>query len=136
MLAIAEWGGEAPAGSPLYTSAPTAGIPGAETGYSFTGIGLALTAGASYIAILTTAGVADPLLAATVTRAIGDGGLGGGFIFWDGESPTWVSWFIPHLLFTAEFAEATPVPAPPGLALLPVMLLGLGLAGRRTQPAG
>lgn len=135
-LVVASWNGTSAVGPALYTSASIADSGVSNEALTFSGINLALTAGQSYIAYMTVAGVAGPVQGAAIATSSTDVLNGGGaFDNSQGANPLTPgknSWSVPGLYFTysATFGPAA-VPEPAGAAVLAFGLIGLGFVRRR-----
>jgi len=135
-LVVASWNGTSAVAPALYTSAPIADSGASNEALTFSGINLALTAGQSYIAYMTVAGVAGPVTGAAIATSSTDVLNGGGV--YDNSSgvdpltPGSNTWTKPSLYFTysATFGPAA-VPEPAGAAVLAFGLIGLGFVRRR-----
>jgi hypothetical protein len=142
---LAAWDGTKATGPALYESSPFAlNASGTYEWNAVNGINAALTIGARYIAYLTTAGVADPIVATRWAAANDNGGLGGAFAFAnsDGADPlvslaSWtVRWSSSDVIYEASFSGVAEAPLPAALPLFASALGGLGVAAwRRRRPA-
>jgi len=128
-LVIAMWDGAKAVGPALYVSAPILYTGGNESIGAYE-INLALQSNTNYIAYLTVAGIADPVVNVTMEGASSGGGLDGGFAYLNTQgvdplqlSQDWSSSQVRNLLYTANI---TAVPEPETYAML---LAGLGLVG-------
>ncbi len=137
---VAQWGGSSITGTPLYSSAPTLLSGGSDQTLSFTGLGLSLTAGDSYVAYLDTNGVNQP----PYTFFLGGTSKGGGgppvtvldaygVNDYFGFDPLNDTWRKPGRdvgpAFSATFVSAVPLPA--ALPLFGAALAGVAVWGRR-----
>ena len=126
---------QVPTGSALFTSSDIAGVTGGETSYQISGLNLALASGSSFIAYITTVGAASPLGMGKIAVSDTASALGGQAYYWDGDNLTWLTLVSYQLSFTAVFSDqATPVPAPGGLGLFGLALVGVAAA--RSRPRG
>jgi hypothetical protein len=136
-LVVASWNGKAAVGPALYTSAPITDSGTSNEALTFSGINLALTAGQSYIAYMTVAGVASPVAGAVISVSSTDV-LNGGSAFYNsnGANPLTagnITWDAPgsvYFTYSATFVPAA-VPEPAGAAVLAFGLIGLGFVRRR-----
>ncbi len=135
-LVVASWNGTSAVGPALYTSASIADSGVSNEALTFSGINLALTAGQSYIAYMTVAGVAGPVQGAAIATSSTDV-LNGGGVFDNSQganplTPGNNSWSALGAYFTysATFGPAA-VPEPAGAAVLAFGLIGLGFVRRR-----
>jgi hypothetical protein len=123
------------AGTPIYSSGPVALGSSGFSWYTFNGIDVPLPAGSQYIALLTIAGVSDPIWTSTWAGTDNNGGLGGEFIYNGDSDPfdggSWLPWVPTDAVFEAKFADAATTPVPPALPLFASALGVLGFAGWR-----
>ena len=136
-LVVASWNGTSAVGPALYVSAPIADSGASNEALTFSGINLALTAGQSYIAYMTVAGVAGPVQGAAISVSSTDVLNGGGaFDNSNGANPLTagnITWDAPgsvYFTYSATFVPAA-VPEPAGAAVLAFGLIGLGFVRRR-----
>ena len=135
-LVVAAWDGSEPVGPELYSSLSQNVTAGSFFAHTYSNINLSLTAGTSYIAYLTVAGVDSPTSGAGVAGS-SSSPLGGGFRYLNsgGADPiglgAWNSYFVPNMQYTATFNGSVPEPASWALMLGGFGLVGGALRSRR-----
>jgi len=137
-LVVAAWDGSKAVGPELYSSLSQNVTAGSFFAHTYSNINLSLTAGTSYIAYLTVAGVDSPTSGNSVAGS-SSSPLGGGFRYLNsgGQDPLalgdvfWNSYYVPNMQYSATFNGAVPEPASWALMLGGFGLVGGALRSRR-----
>lgn len=138
-LVIAQWNGSQVVGGEMFSElTQTVTSVGGEYAHTYSGINLNLTAGSSYIAYITVAGVVD-YTGDVLVGGSNSSPLGGLFVFNNsgGADPLtnnndWYTsgWSPANMQYTADFGA---VPEPATWAMMMVGVFGLGGALRRRR---